>query len=813
MQNFYYSLVHEHDPRLLLLAFAVCVIGCMSTSRMLWRSIVPVARVQRAWRLSAALVFACTIFSTHYIAILAFRPGVGMDFDIWKTALSLCVAVFGSMLGFLVLSLSDRGALRTGIAGILVGGTIAAMHFTGMAAMHFSGNIVWNHATVWLSIALGILLSVLALACTSNLHTISGRIQVSSLLVLAVCTLHFLAMSAMHISASSVARAGMVLNMDSMALTTAAVSLLFALISISATIVDHHISMRSGREVERLRQLADGAFEGIVLCREDQIIDVNLAFCVLLGLSAHTLRDSSISHLASSLYRSALQTTLSTPTFEPIEMELCTSNGSICPVEALSRPIEYLGKPATVLAVRDISERKLAQHRIDHLIHHDALTNLANRLLFQDRLQQAMAEADRTGQPMALLYIDLDRFKSVNDMLGHATGDDLLVQVAARMQETTRRVDTVARLGGDEFAIVQPLIHTPQAAATLASRLINLIHRPVLIGGHQVSVGASIGIAMYPQDGATPEILLQNADLALYRAKQYRGSSFCFFESNMDHKLQERRALEIELQEALENHQLHLNYQPLFSTGSLQLIGFEALLRWQHPQRGWIAPIDFIPLAEETGLILSIGRWVLLSACTEAARWSYPYRISVNVSAVQVQHSNLVETVAEILQTTGLPPDQLELEVTESLFLGDLEAILTTLRDLKKLGVRITLDDFGTGYSSLSYLRRFPFDHLKIDRSFVHSLGQDKQADAIVSSIVALSHSLNLSVTAEGVETETQLAALQSNDCDHVQGFLLGRPSPSSALASLRESGQIDASIPLGPFCTPIFLQMPISAD
>jgi diguanylate cyclase (GGDEF)-like protein/PAS domain S-box-containing protein len=667
MVNFYHPIVHDHDLRLLLLAMAVGLIGCLSAGGLLWGVSATVASLRRAWKLAALLVFGCTLFSTHSIAMLAVHPYVDRAFPLAATIFSLLVV------------------------------------FSGLAAV----------------------------------------------------------------------------------------------------LVDHQARRASSRELVRLHQLAEGALEGMVLCREEQILDANLAFCTLLGLSAHSLRKRPITHLASPSCRAALASALRNMAPGPLEIYLCTSTGVPCPVEVFSHPIEYAGHPATVLAVRDLSEHKRAEERMEHLLHHDALTNLANRRLFQDRLQQALAEADHAGETVALLYIDLNRFKSVNDLLGHATGDDLLVQVAARMQETTRHTDTVARLGGDEFAIVLPRIQGAQNAAMLAARLISLIQQPVSISGHPVSVGASIGIAMYPQDGTTADALLQNADLALYRAKQYRGSSFCFYEPHMDRKLQDHRVLEIELQEALQKGQLHLNYQPLFATGSLRLVAFEALLRWQHPQRGWVSPVEFIPLAEETGLILSIGRWVLHAACAEAILWSRPYRISVNVSAIQVQHSNLVETVAEVLETTGLPPEQLELEVTESLFLGDLDAVLATLHDLKALGVRITLDDFGTGYSSLSYLRRFPFDHLKIDRSFILALGQDEQADAIVRSIVALSHSLNLSVTAEGVETEAQLAALQSNDCDTVQGFLLGRPTPSSALASLRGPSAVDPTAPLGPFRVP----------
>lgn len=582
-------------------------------------------------------------------------------------------------------------------------------------------------------------------------------------------------------------------------------SVLLVLVAVGAVLADDFQRRRSSRESLRLHQLADGAMDGMVLCRNGQVLEANRAFCSMMGMTAQELRQRPLWQLAGLSSHASLDAVMDHTAPGPVEMEFCTASGANFAVEVTGHAIQYAGRPATLLAVRDLSERKQMQKRMEHLLHHDVHTNLANRTYFQDRLQQAIADARQSDAMVALFSIDLDRFKSVNDLLGQAAGDDLLVEVAARLQEVTRHTDTVARMGGDEFAIVLPRVQSAQNAALLAARIIHILQKPHMIGGGPVTITASIGIALCPQDGATAEALYQNADTALFRAKQQRGNSYCFFESRMDRQAQDHHVLEIELQGALQKKQLHLHYQPLFSTGDLHLTAFEALLRWQHPLRGNISPVDFVPLAEGTGLILPIGRWVLQTACQEAALWSRPYRISVNVSAMQLQHSNLVETVADVLRSTGLPADRLELEVTESIFLGDLDTVLRSLHEFKSMGVRITLDDFGTGYSSLSYLRRFPFDHIKIDRSFVTEMGKDAHADSIVRSIVDLGHSLDLCVTAEGVETGEQLAALKTNHCDSVQGFLLGRPVPSTALTPLRaaadnNSGASQEAVCKGPF-------------
>lgn len=443
-------------------------------------------------------------------------------------------------------------------------------------------------------------------------------------------------------------------------------------------------------------------------------------------------------------------------------------------------------------------DRRRAEARIRYLAHHDALTALPNRILFSERIAQALEAAKRTGTGIGVLCIDLDRFKFVNDLLGHDGGDRLLVQAGERLRMNIRGVDTVARLGGDEFAVVHTLGNDERSATTLAQRVVRHFSIPFEVDGQQVECGVSIGIARYPEDGVTGPVLLRNADTALYRAKQDGRSRYCFFEPEMDLRMQQRRALEHDLRHAIQRGEVQLHYQPLFDCTSGELDGFEALLRWNHPVHGSIPPYKFIPLAEESGTISPIGVWVLKAACAEAVSWKEPLRIAVNLSPAQFRQGDLAATVGEILDSSGLAPGRLELEVTEGLLIADSEGALEILRALKVLGVRISLDDFGTGYSSLSYLLRFPFDKLKIDKSFVQALGTDPGATSIVGAILALGQSLNLAITAEGVETTEQLKMLQAQYCDQVQGFLLGRPTTPDLLFTFVNAARSGASATTG---------------
>lgn len=462
------------------------------------------------------------------------------------------------------------------------------------------------------------------------------------------------------------------------------------------------------------------------------------------------------------------------------------ADGSLIEVTLFERSLAFEGRPAVLGAAIDVTEQRRAEARITHMAHHDALTGLPNRVLFSACLIEAIAEHARTGAKAALLCLDLDKFKFVNDTLGHPAGDALLRQVAERITACLRREDLVARLGGDEFAV---LLRNPEAGAveTITGRIIEALARPVRLGDRDCQIGVSIGIALLPEHGTESDTLLRNADLALYRAKAEGGSLAHCFEAAMDSWARSRRRRETDLHEAFARGDLALAYQPVVDVRARTIVGFEALLRWHHPAEGMVPPAEFVPLAEETGLIVPIGAWVLRQACAEASLWADPVRVAVNLSPVQFRDPGLVATVREALALSGLAPQRLELEVTESVLLAASEANVATLHALRDLGVRIAMDDFGTGYCSLSYLQKFPFDKIKIDRSFVSRLGEDPHSTAIVRAVIGLGASLGIVTVAEGVETEAQFAHLREEGCGEVQGYLFGRPSPAAAARALMQ--------------------------
>jgi diguanylate cyclase (GGDEF)-like protein len=432
----------------------------------------------------------------------------------------------------------------------------------------------------------------------------------------------------------------------------------------------------------------------------------------------------------------------------------------------------------------DITDRKQSEDRIAYLAHYDALTGLPNRVLFQEQLEQELNRVRRSGQ-IALLYIDIDEFKSVNDSLGHPIGDELLKQVASRLKSCIRETDLIARLGGDEFAIVQTAIENPSDVTDLVTRIYEVIRASFDCLGHRLVTDASIGIALAPQDASESDQLLKNADLALYGAKADGRRTYRFFEQSMDVRAKARLTMERDLRQAMLDGGFELHYQPVVDLGSHEVTGCEALLRWRHPERGMVSPAEFIPVAEDTGLIGRLGEWVLTTACTEAAGWPDHVRIAVNVSPVQFKSPGFALKVASALSTAALKANRLELEITEAVLIRDDEAALTILQQLRALGVRIALDDFGTGYSSLSYLQRFPFDKIKIDRCFVTGLTDADSSSSIVRAVVNIAAERHMTTTAEGVETEQQRELLRALGCTEMQGYLFSRPRPVMEIRAL----------------------------
>jgi diguanylate cyclase (GGDEF)-like protein len=432
----------------------------------------------------------------------------------------------------------------------------------------------------------------------------------------------------------------------------------------------------------------------------------------------------------------------------------------------------------------DITDRKRSDQRIAHMAHHDALTNLPNRVLFREDLEQQLAEI-QPGEQLAVLYLDIDEFKSINDSLGHMVGDELLKAIAAALSRCVKGNGFVARLGGDEFAIVQSAISGPEDVTELVARIYEAIRRPYECLGHQLVADASIGIALAPQHGADLDQILKNADLAMYSAKAAGRRTHRFFETDMDTRAKARRALELDMRQAIVDGGFELHYQPLLSLQDNTITGCEALLRWRHPKLGMISPADFIPVAEETGLINQLGEWVLFTACAEAATWPDGLKVAINVSPVQFKSSGLALRVVEALGKSGLAPNRLELEITEAVLIRDDDAALAILHQLRAIGVRIALDDFGTGYSSLSYLQRFPFDKIKIDRCFVSDIAETSVSSCIVQAVVNIAAARDMTTTAEGIETEQQREVLRALGCTEMQGWLFSAAKPAAELKQL----------------------------
>jgi diguanylate cyclase (GGDEF)-like protein/PAS domain S-box-containing protein len=437
----------------------------------------------------------------------------------------------------------------------------------------------------------------------------------------------------------------------------------------------------------------------------------------------------------------------------------------------------------------DITEQRQSEVKIEYMAHHDALTDLANRVLLNDRLEYALGRVQH-GEMVAVHHLDLDQFKAVNDTFGHPCGDRLLRTVAERLRALTGEADTIARMGGDEFVIVQATITDPADATSLAQSVIDALSEPYDIDGQQAVIGVSIGISVGPGDGSNPDKLLRNADLALYRAKSDGRGTFRFFEPVMDLQMQTRRIMEQDLRKALPSGEFELYYQPVVNLASKEISGFEALIRWNHPSKGMISPADFIPLAEEIGFIVPMGEWVIRQACATAALWPDDLHVAVNISAIQFRSPGLMQVIVSALAASGLAPTRLEIEITESVLLHNKEATLAVLHQLRALGIRIAMDDFGTGYSSLTYLQSFPFDKIKIDRSFVKNITENSGSLNIVRAVAALANGMGMTATAEGVETAEQLHSIASEGCTEMQGFLFSRPLPAAEIERLFLSGR-----------------------
>jgi len=781
-------LVNEHDYGMVVVAGLVCLCALLTAFRLYSRMNGAKGLSRGAWLLFTALVAGSGVWATHFLAMLAFEPGLKTGYSPTGTIMSLMFAVLFMGAGFFAATATrERDRANQMAGGLLLGLGIAAMHYSGMTSFVTQGHVVWESATIGASVVVGVVGCTLALMVAGEARKFHTQVLAGLVMTLAVCGLHFTGMGAMTIVPdATVLVPEQLFSGALMILAVTTITGLIVLAGLGAVLIE---SQTSRSALERIRTLANAAYEGIVVVQRGIIKDANAAFCDLAGADLSDLVGKPLTDGMLTFDDDAHEMVDGAERREgrmqPVD------GGKAIPVEVFARLMDDGARAETldltVLAVRDLRERRSAEEKIRYLAEHDGLTGLPNRNALQARLAAVLDRVEASGESLAVICVDLDHFKEANDLHGHVAGDSVLVEAARRLQDSVVSPSFAARLGGDEFVVVQVTGQDEDqgaAAAELAGQLLETLRESAFYEGQELTMAASLGLSLYPDDGRTGEALLANADMALYRAKESGRGAYRFFKREMDETIRERRNLARELRQAIIDEDLVVHYQPQARASDSQVCGFEALVRWQHPTRGMIPPLDFIPLAEETGLILPLGEWVLRKACQEAASWDRPLSIAVNLSPLQLNQPNLPTIVHEILIESGLPASRLELEVTESALFKDYQRALDNLRRLKALGVRIAMDDFGTGFSSLSTLQSFPFDKIKVDKSFVENIHRDERATVIVKAVLGLGRSLDIPVVAEGVETIEQLEFLRGEDCAEVQGYHIGRPAPADTLGA-----------------------------
>jgi len=769
------TLLNNHDLALVVVAALLCALSSFAGISLLHHARRTAGAMQLVWLGVAAVSVGFGIWATHFVAMLAFHPGVAVGYDLPTTlaSLSLAIAIVGGGLWFAAIGTSVGDSI---LAGAVVGLGISAMHYTGMAALLVGGAIVWDGNLVATSILVGMALGAAAL-WLARATTWRGRVGAPILLTLAICAMHFTAMGAAGFAECFAIVAEGTPTWLWLVLSLASTIILG--LAMGGTLLDLR-DRRHSTESARMRELADAAVEGIVIVRQGTISATNRSFRQLLGSDA----DATGRPLLDFLNTTACEALELTPN-ATVDAELNIAGG-VVPVEAVAHEIEFQGVRQRAIAIRDVSSRKQAEAHIRFLAHHDALTGLPNRVSFGRRLDETIDRARSDGRSCSVLCLDLDKFKQVNDLYGHAAGDALLRRVGLILQREVGEIGYPARLSGDEFAVVLNATESLEAANRVAQRLLQAFAQDVTGRADEATISASIGIASFPGDAESAEQLMSAADMALYRAKQEGRGAYRLFEPTMNEELRDRRLVANDLADAADAGQLDLAYQAQVDLVSGDVTGFEALIRWHHPERGEVPPGIFIPIAEENGLILGLGEWVLRTACTEAAAWRVPLGISVNVSAAQIHNPGFARLIHEVLVETGLSPVRLEIEVTETALVRDLIRAVATLRQVRALGVRIAIDDFGTGHSSLTHLSAFPFSRIKLDQSFVRTFDRNPQSAAIVHAVVELGRYLGTPVVAEGVERREELAFLRAEGCATAQGFLFGHPAPISAFVGLQ---------------------------
>lgn len=751
------------------------------------------------WLCAGAVSMGLGIWAMHFVAILALHLPIAVQYDNLIVFFSIILAVLSSALTLWIVSEQSMSKTRVITGSVVIGSGIAGMHYTGMAAMMMNAIILYDWLWFTVSIFVAILVSMVALILTFQLRSVDPvkglwrKIFAGLLMGAAITGMHYTGMYATTFVAHEHMTTAVIAHDDSGLIATmiGIVIVLILVVTLASVYVDKQFAGKTMRVLEsdqRYKSLFEHNYDGVIFYSIDGSQSVmnpaamrltkeqSLPLEKLMTMCASTDAELISTHFTKAVHGEA----------HNYEITLTTSEGRQLHLNMTHTPV-FVDQQITgvFMIVRDITNKKEYEAKINYLAFHDSLTGLPNRRFVEQQLDQVIMEAQKTDQQVYVLFLDLDHFKLVNDSLGHDFGDLLLQEASLRLQDCVDKKGAVSRLGGDEFMVILTDV-TEKEVSSMANEINQRIEQAFFIHGHELYITTSIGISRYPEDGQDRSVLMRNADAAMYAAKDKGKNSFHLYVPNLEQAVNDKMNIQNELNRALARQEFLLHYQPQVSAKSGAIVGVEALIRWDHPERGLLLPDQFISVAEETGLIVPIGEWVLRTACKQNKQWQeqglMPLRVAVNLSARQFLKQDFTQMVAEILDQTGLAPEYLELEITESSMI-DVQRATQTLRELKQLGVHVAIDDFGTGYSSLYYLKEFPLNRLKIDRSFVRDMIEQPSNQAIVSTIISMAHHLQLHVIAEGVETKEELAFLQEHLCEEVQGYLFSRPLPSEDVA------------------------------
>ncbi|MGE8203217.1 EAL domain-containing protein [Heyndrickxia sp. NPDC080065] len=754
------------------------------------------------WLICGAFAMGMGIWSMHFIAMLAFHLSINVSYNLVVVIVSIVPAILASWLALRIVTKPSLKTAQVIIGAFFMAIGIVSMHYIGMEAMVMKGNITYNPFLWGLSAVIAFITSLVALYLLFSIRQNSERPRVwlrktisAIIMGFAISGMHYTGMAAATFNhdCNQMNMSGVSFDSTFFAYVIGLGMLIILGVVFISVIVDKRFESQVVESERKFQSVIESANDAIIIMdSEGTIISWNNGARNIFGYEEREIIGKNLQVIMPNSYRVTHQEGMKRfiSTGQPhvigktVELEGLHKDSSVFPIElSLATWVEE-GNTYFSSMIRDITERKRTEAKINQMVYLDPLTGLPNRRLLNDRLSLALDQAEKNKQTIGIMFIDLDRFKYINDTLGHAIGDKLLIDVAKRIQACVKKTDTVCRQGGDEFIILFPNTTTDEITKK-AQKIIDLVGQSLMINEHEMFVTPSIGISLYPTDGWDIETLIKHADTAMYRAKEHGKNNFQFYTPDMNEAVTKKMQLEIGMRKALERGEFKLHYQPQVDVKTGNIIGVEALIRWLHPELGPISPAEFIPLAEETGLIIPIGEWVLYEACRQNKAWQNmgypPIRVAVNISSRQFQQPNLVDVVKHTLNETGLDSEYLELELTESI-IQDSNYAITTMEKLKEMGIRLSIDDFGTGYSSLSYLKLLPINSLKIDQAFIKNIFTDAKDTALVQTIIDMAHNLDLKVIAEGIESSEQLYYLQQRQCNEGQGYFFSRPIPAEEM-------------------------------